>query len=308
VPVQRACRESSREVISTETKHCAKSRESEGGGGGRDSTVARVPGPDSTMRAPYTWPTLEHCILLVIAVVPVTPRGEECPDNVRDSTTSCLTTYNNHFYQLTQSGQTLYSGVDVELIRQLCQAFKESAICAHTIQKNCPETEHSKIETVAADLINVADLCAQTNLIEVYARYQNCYRNVQPSSQKCYEMYSAESNPLMSKVQSGDQQALISMCGYFTNLVTCIQSHVRPNCHSEEATRLVEYLVKPSIKMSDHCRNDTLHTTQSHTTTRYPSRESQATNWAQVNGVGAQSHLTTLCLIGCMMATLRNIM
>ncbi len=47
-------------------------------------------------------------------------------------------------------------------------------------------------------------------------------------------------------------------------MVTCIKTNVQINC-DEEAAHLVEYLVKPTVKMSEHCRDETSQTSKIHT-------------------------------------------
>ena len=46
----------------------------------------------------------------------------------------------------------------------------------------------------------------------------------------------------------------------FNTLVGCIRAPVEVTCGTE-AGELVEYLIRPSVKYSDHCKNETLVTT-----------------------------------------------
>ncbi len=75
------------------------------------------------------------------------------------------------FFSNNMYNDRLYAYVCHVWLFDVFRAFRSSVTCAHGLKQKCPDTQHSDIETVVADLINVAELCHQPKL------YEGMYKN-----------------------------------------------------------------------------------------------------------------------------------
>jgi len=203
---------------------------------------------------------LEYCTLVLLSVLQL--YKSDCPHNVEMEAEVCLQTYTNtkNIY-LGGSKPQLYRGIDVEIIRSICNALSSSGRCLFTLKNRCPETEHALIESKIASQLSMIDLCNHHRIFEKYSLHQSCYQKVSPSSDVCYQTYLSEMTPKMVQLlQSGDRNAYRHLCKPYDDLIVCLKTHVRLEC-GNEAADLVEILSRPEIKTSDYCRNDTFTTT-----------------------------------------------
>lgn len=211
----------------------------------------------------------QHIFLLFVTAISTAYSSYRaaCPDDVTYSTNACLTNYNTLADALIRRDETFYSGVDVETIRSICEAFRVSMHCAHNIKINCPEREHAAIEEVVSDYFNIAKLCARPKLIEDYAKNQFCYTRLAASTETCFQTYESQVEDIQHLVDDGNKDALGTMCDYFHSFEACVRSHVQLNC-GDPAAHLVAVLVPPSVPHSQHCRIEEILSTTTTTTMR----------------------------------------
>lgn len=201
-------------------------------------------------RQPGRWPSLERCLLVVIAVLPALLEAA-CPGSVKQRTLDCRTNYDTQVKGLL-ADRTFYSGLDAETIRNICNSVKRTLKCAQDLKAECHD---SQIDSALSDLKSIAELCVYPHVFEVYARNQNCFLEQSASSRRCYEDYHERQQTVLERIHNGDDTSLDRLCSLQASLLRCIRANVRSNCN-EEATRLVSVLVKPSLKLSERCSDD----------------------------------------------------
>ncbi|KAI0233739.1 hypothetical protein LSAT2_016006 [Lamellibrachia satsuma] len=190
--------------------------------------------------------------ILTVAVLPALTEAR-CPDSVKELAIACRNNYEAQAKALL-GDRTFYSGIDVETIRAICHALKRTMQCAQDLKKRCPDTQ-SPIDSDLSDLKSVAELCIYPDILEVYARNQNCFLVQGASSRSCYDAYHNRQQTVLESIYKGDDTSLDRLCSLQETLLRCIRSNVRANCN-DEATRLVNLLVKPSLNLSERCSDD----------------------------------------------------
>ncbi|XP_052073386.1 uncharacterized protein LOC127711389 [Mytilus californianus] len=179
--------------------------------------------------------------------------GTLCPSNVQREAFSCFAGYSTQLLNMQKSSETLFTGVDVELLRAFCSSYIQSMTCVDTLKKKCPSTLHEKIEVTLFHFEGareeLSELCKDDALYEVYARHMTCFLTSGSYSERCFEDTMNTSVRLMSRF---DDKSLPQLCRDFRKTLNCIQTKIKRRCN-EEAAGLVPILVKPMVRRSNLC-------------------------------------------------------
>lgn len=199
--------------------------------------------------------------------------GNSCPSNVQREAFSCFSGYSTQLLNMQKSTETLFTGVDVELLRAFCSSYVQSMNCIEDLKVSCPLNLHTKIDITLINFDGAKDeleeLCRDDALYEVYARHMTCFLNYGSYSERCFEDTMNTTVRLMKRI---DDKSLPQLCGDFRKVLNCIRSNIERSC-GQEAANLVPVLVKPMVRRSNLCdlnsddRKEPTTTTMTQTTT-----------------------------------------
>ncbi|KAK3101399.1 hypothetical protein FSP39_003246 [Pinctada imbricata] len=177
----------------------------------------------------------------------------ECPSNPQRSAFSCFTEYNTQLLNMQKSRGTLFSGVDVEILRAFCSSYNRAMNCIRRLKSNCPENEQRRIDVTLYNLEGarneLSELCGDDKIYEIYARHMTCFQSAGPYSEQCFEDIMNTTIRLMKRI---DDKGLHQLCNDLHLTLRCIRSNIDLNC-GKEAASLVNVLVKPMVRRSTKC-------------------------------------------------------
>ncbi|KAK3581251.1 hypothetical protein CHS0354_032973 [Potamilus streckersoni] len=176
-----------------------------------------------------------------------------CPQHPANEAFSCFRDYSSQKLNLDSSERQLYSGIDVEILRAFCSSFKSAMTCISQLIRTCPQNKHSDIEMALVNFQGsetvLANLCQTEDLYEKYAQYQTCFYTRGLRSQKCFQSSFNSSIHLMS---SFEDLSLEDICSKLRKTKECIRLNIAQGC-GQKAADLVELLINPMIRKSNHC-------------------------------------------------------
>nr|XP_034307033.1 uncharacterized protein LOC117682773 isoform X1 [Crassostrea gigas] len=195
--------------------------------------------------------------LLILQIFSFAGSGGEvypdCPSPVQKYAFQCFTGYNTQMLNMVKSSATLFSGVDVEIIRAFCSAYNQAMVCIENMKEICPASLHRKIEATLMNLQGakpeVSALCTDDNIYERYARHMTCLREYGAYSERCFRDGMNSSIRLMQWISEDD---IYQLCSDLNRTVDCITSKIGRWC-GPEAAQLIPILVKPMVRKSTKC-------------------------------------------------------
>ncbi|KAJ8302255.1 hypothetical protein KUTeg_021242 [Tegillarca granosa] len=157
-----------------------------------------------------------------------------CPYNVQKESHRCFEGYNTQLTALQKSHpDTLFSGVNIEVLRSFCSAYINSMKCIQRLKTDCPR----QIATIDQALTNLegaqeelSELCSDDKIYEVYAMHLTCFYNEGSYSERCFRTHMNTSKNLLSHL---DEQPLEMLCRNLLKTLECIQSNIAQKCGSE---------------------------------------------------------------------------
>ncbi|XP_048743894.1 uncharacterized protein LOC125657249 [Ostrea edulis] len=194
----------------------------------------------------------------------------DCPSPVQKYAFQCFTSYNTQMLNMIKSSATLFSGVDVEILRAFCSSYNQAMDCIENMKRLCPVSLHRKIEVTQMNLEGakpeLSALCNDDNIYERYARHMTCFREYGAYSERCFEK---EMNSTIRLMQWISEDDFYQLCSDLSRTLDCIKSKIARTC-GPEAVQLVPILVKPMVRKSTKC--DVLSSIISEATPPLPTR------------------------------------
>nr|XP_022301835.1 uncharacterized protein LOC111109870 isoform X1 [Crassostrea virginica] len=183
----------------------------------------------------------------------VTDVYPDCPSPVQKYAFRCFTSYNTHMLNMMKSSATLFSGVDVEILRGFCSSYNQAMICIRNMKKICPKSLHQKIEVTQMNLQGaepeLSALCNDDEIYERYARHMTCLREFGSYSERCFRN---EMNSSIRLMQWISEDNVYQLCSDLHRAVDCITSKIGRWC-GPEAAQLIPVLLKPMVRKSTMC-------------------------------------------------------
>ncbi|KAK3103521.1 hypothetical protein FSP39_019833 [Pinctada imbricata] len=176
-----------------------------------------------------------------------------CPGNVKVAASTCFANYKQHYVNIQKRENTLFTGVDVEILRSFCSSYIDAMKCITDLKSRCASNSKFQINSTLADFDVAVDelssLCLNDVVYEVYARHRTCFEMNKAYSMRCFDNIMNTSVRLLRRI---DHKPLDEFCGDMKKLLSCIGNNIERNCNREAAS-LVEKLVKPMIRRSSQC-------------------------------------------------------
>ncbi|XP_021376520.1 uncharacterized protein LOC110465186 isoform X2 [Mizuhopecten yessoensis] len=190
-------------------------------------------------------------IFTVISVVSVT--DGQCPSKLKMHSFSCFGDYNTQFLNMQKSQRTLFSGVDVELLRAFCSAYMSAMSCINQLKAECGEDHHHVIDVPLINLNGATDelsfMCQNDDIYEVYARHMSCYMVHGSYSERCFHDVMNTTSRFLKRV---NWKSLDDLCRDLSQVMQCIKDNIGRSC-GQEAASLMDVLAKPMVRSSTMC-------------------------------------------------------
>ncbi|XP_060072771.1 uncharacterized protein LOC132552601 [Ylistrum balloti] len=176
-----------------------------------------------------------------------------CPSKLKMHSFSCFGDYNTQFLNMQKSQRTLFSGVDVELLRAFCSAYLSAMTCINQLRTECGKDHHHVIEGPLINLNGATDelsfMCKNDDIYEVYARHMSCYMSHGSYSERCFHDVMNTTSRFLKRL---NWKSLDDLCSDLSQVLLCIKGNIGQSC-GQEAASLMDVLAKPMVRSSTMC-------------------------------------------------------
>lgn len=176
-----------------------------------------------------------------------------CPSKLKMRSFSCFGDYNTQFLNMQKSQRTLFSGVDVELLRAFCSAYMSAMSCINQLRTDCGEDHHVVINKPLVNLHGATDelsyMCQNDDIYEVYARHMSCYMSHGSYSERCFNDVMNTTSRFLKRLE---WTSLDDFCRDLSQMLQCIKVNIGRSC-GQEAANLMDILAKPMVRSSTMC-------------------------------------------------------
>ncbi|XP_033746643.1 uncharacterized protein LOC117331829 isoform X2 [Pecten maximus] len=176
-----------------------------------------------------------------------------CPSKLKMRSFSCFGDYNTQFLNMQKSQRTLFSGVDVELLRAFCSAYMSAMSCINELRMECGKDHHQVIDGPLINLNGATEelsfMCQNDDIYEVYARHMSCYMSHGSYSERCFNDVMNTTSRFLKRV---NWKSLDDLCRDLSHVLQCIKGNIGRSC-GQEAASLMDVLAKPMVRSSTMC-------------------------------------------------------
>lgn len=200
--------------------------------------------------------SLIQSALIFPIIASILPALSICPNKLQEAVKHCLAGYDSYSQNMIGHPTSLMYGTDVEVIRMLCSHYKHSMLCVDFLKTDCksdpPATR--EIDRLTVNVLYLKDMCMKSDFYEMYAMNQHCFKRVDKQSAQCYRQFEKQTETMLPGALAGIEAAAKSTCQYYDRLTNCIKNVLERSGCGVRAPDLVDYLVRPAVRVGKVCK------------------------------------------------------